>query len=233
MNPSICPGPDVLLARLARGLDVSPPPEHPPSEAYLHDLAVRAGLRDHDVFLVAGLPLPEAALDLEGTAGGWVPSLVQHALALAPADRQSLLIRARTAAGQPRPARTLERPPAAPGPPGFGSLLVHMLALRNLSPSAVAETMCLVSGVCKAASTIRMVRDGVKELDAELLGGFAAVLGVPAAVPAALTGVSGPVRSAGPSPEVADVATLIWEVRHLTEQEVRELGDWAEELSSG
>ncbi|WP_217230615.1 hypothetical protein [Streptomyces anulatus] len=231
MNPSTCPGPDVLLARLARGLDVSPPPKHPPSEVYLHDLAVRAGLRDPDVFLVAGLPLPEGTLDLEGTAGGWVPSLVQHALALSPADRRRLRTRARAAAGRPRPARTLERPPAEPGPQGLGSLLVHMLALRNLSPSAVAETMCLMSGVCKAASTIRMVRDGVKELDAELLGGFAAVLGVPVAVLAALSGVSAPAQSAGPSPEVVDVAALIWEVRHLTEQEVRELADSAEELN--
>ncbi|MFG3409275.1 hypothetical protein [Streptomyces sp. NPDC048142] len=88
-----------------------------------------------------------------------------------------------------------------------------------------------MSGVCKAASTIRMVRDGVEELDAELLGGVAAVLGVPVAVPAALTGVSAPAQSAGLSPEVADVAALIWKVRHLTEQEVRELSDWTEELN--
>ncbi|MFJ6608844.1 hypothetical protein ACIQPT_01075 [Streptomyces sp. NPDC091289] len=230
MEISVFPSPDVLVARLARLAEIAVPPGHPPGEEFLRDLAGRVGLDGNDLLVVAGLPLPEDALDLEGAAGGWGSSLVQHTLSLPAHDRQRLRARARALAGQPRPARTPERPPAAPGPPGFGSLLVYMLALRNLNPSAVAETMCLMSGVCNAASTIRMVRDGAKELDAELLGGFAAVLGVPVAVPAALTGVSIPAQSAGPSPEVADVAALIREVRHLTEEEVIELADLAQEL---
>ncbi|MEU5136069.1 hypothetical protein [Streptomyces californicus] len=230
MTSPTCPSPDVLLTRLARGLGLAPPPAHPPGEEYLHELSRRSGLRDHDLLLIAGLPLPEGALDLEGTAGIWVPSLVQHALSLAPADRRRLRERVRATAGQPRPARPLERPPAGPGPAGFGSLLVYMLALRNLGPSAVASAMYLVSDVCRAASTIRRIRDGVTELDAELLRGFAAVLGVPVSVLAALTGVSAPAPDDGLSPDVAEAAELVWEVRHFTEPEVRELVEWAEEL---
>ncbi|CAM5641220.1 hypothetical protein SCALM49S_04810 [Streptomyces californicus] len=70
--------------------------------------------------------MPQGALDLEGTAGIWVPSLVQHALSLSPADRRRLRERVRATAGQPRPARSPERPRAAPGPAGFGSLLVYI-----------------------------------------------------------------------------------------------------------
>ncbi|MGQ4727405.1 hypothetical protein ACUN3E_07060 [Streptomyces sp. Ju416(a)] len=108
-----------------------------------------------------------------------------------------------------------------------------LLALRNLNELAVARTMCLMSGVCKAASTIRKVRDGAKALDAELLDGCAAVLGVPVAVLASLTGVRSSARGDGPSPEVADVAALIREVRHLTEDQVREPAETAEALDHG
>ncbi|MGW8982853.1 hypothetical protein ACWGQ9_09370 [Streptomyces parvus] len=233
METAAYPTPDVLVARLARTARIALPPERPPSEEFLRDLAGWVGLDGNDLLVIAGLPLPTEALDLEGTAGSWVSMLVQHALPLAAADRQRLRVRARAMAAQPRPARTLERPPRPPGPPGFGSLLVHLLALRNLNESAVAKTMCLMSGVCKAASTIRMVRGGAKALDAELLDGFAAVLGVPVAVLASLTGVRPSTRGDGPSPEVADVAALIREVRHLTEDQVRELAGTAEALDHG
>ncbi|MCX5078070.1 hypothetical protein OG321_37105 [Streptomyces sp. NBC_00424] len=107
---------------------------------------------------------------------------------------------------------------------------MSMLALRNLDRSTVAQVMCLMSGVCKASSTIVMVRDGVKELDAELLDGFGAVLGVPATVLASLAGVRATEGNHAPAPEVADVAALVREVRHLTEDQVRQLTDTAEEL---
>ncbi|WP_354598686.1 hypothetical protein R1Y80_33855 [Streptomyces sp. JL1001] len=233
METAAYPTPGVLVARLARTAGIALPPERPLSEEFLRDLAGRVGLDGNDLLVIAGLPLPPEALDLEGTAGSWVSMLVQRALPLAPADRQRLRVRARAVAERPRPARTPERPPRPPGPPGFGSLLVHLLALRNLNESAVAKTMCLMSGVCKAASTIRMVRDGAKALDAELLDGFAAVLGVPVAVLASLTGVRSSARGDGPSPEVADVAALIREVRHLTRDEVRELAEVAEALDRG
>jgi hypothetical protein len=230
MEPSIYPGPDILLARLAQGQDTGLPAGDPPSEEFLGHLAERLGLRSHDLFLVAGLPLPPDALNFDETAGSWVASLVQQALPLSASDRERLRARARAMAAAPRPVRSTERPPQRHYPPGFGSLLVSMLALRNLQRSGVAKVMCRMSGVCKAASTIAMVRDGVKDLDAELLDGFAAVLGVPVAVLASLTGVRPSEGSRGPTPEVADVAALIWEVRHLTQAQVRHLTDMAEEL---
>ncbi|MFF8962888.1 hypothetical protein ACF1BK_09065 [Streptomyces globisporus] len=165
METAVHPTPDVLVARLARTVGIVLPPGPPPGEEFLRDLAARIGLDGNDVLAIAGLPLPAEALDLEGTAGSWVPVLVQHTLPLAPGDRQRLRARARAMAERPRPGRTLKRPPRPPGPPGSGSLLVHLLALRNLNELAVAQTMCLMSGVCKTASTMRMVRDEVKALD--------------------------------------------------------------------
>ncbi|MFJ7083261.1 hypothetical protein ACIQU8_08545 [Streptomyces griseus] len=82
METSAYPTPDVLVARLARSAGIAVPPEHPPGEEFLRDLAGRVGLDANDLFVVAGLPLPEDALDLKGAAGGWVCSLVQHTLPL-------------------------------------------------------------------------------------------------------------------------------------------------------
>ncbi|MGW1294169.1 hypothetical protein [Streptomyces sp. NPDC002533] len=170
METAAYPTPDVLVARLARTAGIALPPGRPPSEEFLRDLAGRVGLDGNSLLVIGGLPLPPEALDLEGTAGSWVSMLVQHALPLAAADRQRLYVRARAMAERPRPARTLARPPGPPGPPGFGSLLVHLLALRNLNELAVAKTMCLMSGLIRE---VRHLRDyQVRELAdaAEALG---------------------------------------------------------------
>ncbi|WP_324792968.1 hypothetical protein SJX93_04225 [Streptomyces cyaneofuscatus] len=227
MNPDL----DFLLAHLARSHVTGGTTSSPPTEEFLRRLAEQLGLHSHDLFLVVGRPLPEGALDFDRTAGSWVSVLVQHALPLPAADRERLRARARAMAAAPRPVRSTEPPAALPScAPGFGPLLVRMLALRNLNRTAAAEVMCLMSDVCKSPSTIAMVRDGVKELDAELLDGFAAVLGVPATVLAALTGVRPSEGSVAPAPGIVDVAGLIWEVRHLTEAQVRGLSDMAEEF---
>ncbi|MEV6400381.1 hypothetical protein AB0M39_37300 [Streptomyces sp. NPDC051907] len=230
MEPSYYPGPDVLLARLTQDQDISPPAGGPPTEEFLRDLAERLGLRSHDLFLVAGMPLPEDALDFDAAAGRRVSLLVQYALPLSAPDRERLRESARAMAAAPRPDQPIEPPRQRHYPPGFGPLLVRMLALRNLDRTTVAMVMCLMSGVCMASSTIAMVRDGLKDLDAELLDGFAAVLGVPVAVLGTLTGVRPREGSGGLAPEVADVAALIWEVRHLTEAQVVRLAETAEEL---
>lgn len=229
-EPPKYPGPDVLLARLARSRGVAPPTEHPPKEGFLDDLAEQLGLRTHDLFLVGGLPVPEEALDFDERPGEGVWVLVKHVLPLDGPGRQHVRDHARTLASGPRPPRSAQRTPRREVPPGYGSLLVDLLALRNLDESAAAKVMCLVSGVCKSASTIAVVRNGRKQLDAELLDGFAAVLGVPVTVLATLTGVRPAENSRQLAPQVVDVAALVWEVRHLSHEQVRELADLAEEL---
>ncbi|MFE5947887.1 hypothetical protein [Streptomyces sp. NPDC056480] len=227
METSTFPDSDVRLARLAGAVGL--PALWPPTEEYLDDLALRTGLRVHDLMLVADLPLPATAWLFDATAGA-SSSLVSRSLALPASGRRLLRTRARSltaptgtlAPWQPRP---YERYPA-----GFGSLLLRMLALRNLNWSGTAKAMCLMSGVCKAASTIGAVGRGTEPLGGELLDGFAATLGVPVAVLAGLTGVHPSEGGRDPGPEVVDTAALIWEVRHVTWGQERELGAYAEEL---
>ncbi|MDT0429091.1 hypothetical protein [Streptomyces salyersiae] len=229
MEPPKYPGPDVLLARLAQSRGVALPTELPPKEGFLNGLADQLGLRIHDLFLIGGLPVPEEALDFDERPGNGVRILVEHVLPLDGSGRQRVMDHARTLASGPRRLRIAERTPRPEASPGYGSLLKDMLALRNLNESAAAKVMCLVSGVCKSASTIALVRNGRKELDAELLDGFAAVLGVPVTVLTTLTGVRRSENSRELTPQVVDVAALIWEIRHLSHEQVRGLADLAEE----
>ncbi|MFD7658483.1 hypothetical protein ACFV4N_31300 [Actinosynnema sp. NPDC059797] len=107
-----------------------------------------------------------------------------------------------------------------------------MPALRNLGWYSAAKVVQLMSGVYPAAATIGAVGRGVRELDAELLGGFATVLGVPGETLRALTGVRGAVGGGERSAAAADVAALLWDVRHLTAAQVREISGLADALGT-
>ncbi|RSS84296.1 hypothetical protein [Streptomyces sp. WAC06614] len=227
MEPSTYPEPDVRLARLADA--VSLPPAWPPTDEFLDDLTKRTGLRTHDLLLVADLPVPATAWLFDETAGA-SSSLLSRSLVLPPSGRQLLRTRARSMTA-PADTLTPRQPrPYEQYPPGFGSLLLRMLALRNLNWSGAAKVMCLMSGVCKAASTIGAVGRGAKELDAEMLDGFAATLGIPVAVLGELTGVRPSAEPRELAPKVVDTASLIWEVRQLTWDQEGALTEYAEVL---
>lgn len=227
METSTYPDPDVRLARLAGAVGL--PAEWPPTEEFLDGLARRTGLHAHDLLLVADIPPPETAWLFDETAGA-SSTLLSRSLALPASGRRLLRARARSLTAPPDALTPWQPRPYELYPPGFGALLLRMLALRNLNGSGTARAMCLMSGVCKAASTIGAVGRGDKPLDAEMLDGFAATLGVPVAVLAALTGVQASADSPEPASEVVDTAALIWEIRHVTRDRKEELCAYAEEL---
>ncbi|MEV6176216.1 hypothetical protein ACIHAR_04370 [Streptomyces sp. NPDC052016] len=216
MESPTFPGPDVLLARLGTV-------EQPLTGENLRRLAERLGMRGPDLFLVAGLAVPDDELLLDEEAGRELPRLVRHALRAPAPGRRRLRDRARSLSEAPRHLALRQQRPYEQYPPGYGSLLVRMLALRNLGWSSAAKVMSLMSGVHLSAATIGAVGRGTKQLDAELLHGFAAVLGIPVDVLARLTGVRRAAESGGLPTEVADTAALLWDVRHLTADQVRDL----------
>lgn len=118
-----------------------------------------------------------------------------------------------------------ERKPYEQYPPGFGSLLVGMLELRNLGWSSAAKVMYLMSGVYLSPATIGAIGRGTRELDADLLDGFSAVLGIPVETLEVLTGVGGTETSNRHSVQVTETASLLWDVRNLTAAQVRDVSD--------
>lgn len=236
MNVPSFPAPDVLLERLVRCLETNLPRdqrhlkhellptrvEEPPTEEFLGRLAVQLGMQRYDLFLIVDLAIPDDELLFDERASRALPRLVDRALTLPAIDLRRMREYARSMvefpqAVHPRAYRSREQYPA-----GFGSLLVRMLALRNLGWSSAAQVMFLMSGVYLSASTIGAIGRGVRELDPELLNGFAAVLGIPVGVLACLTGLEIPVVPERPE-AVVETSALLWDVRHLSGEQVQQV----------
>lgn len=229
------PNPDELLTRLVQcqgtGLYESELSlirmGESPTEEFLNRLAEQVGLQSHDLFLVAGLDIPDEALHFDEEASRELPKLVQRALILPAPSRQRLRDFARSLTGMSNVVPPKKKHSFEQYPPGFGSLLVRMLALRNLGWSSAAKVMYLMSGVYLSAATIGAVGRGVKDLDAEILHGFATVLGVPVAVLSSLTDISIMAEVRRNSVETTGIAALLWDVRHLTAEQVRQVSNLA------
>lgn len=240
MEPPENPDFEVLLARLERSQDTAVPAselppismEQPLTEEYLSRLAEQLGMHSHDLFLITGLAIPESALLFDEQASRELPQLVRRVMILPASARQRLRDHARSLTEVPQTLTPRRSRPYEQYPPGFGSLLLRMLALRNLGWSSAAKVMYLMSGVHVSAATIGAVGRGAKELDAELLNGFAVVLGIPVDVLASLTGVHQSIAGHGLSVEISDAAALLWDVRHLAAGQVRQLCEMADAMGS-
>ncbi|MFD4532917.1 hypothetical protein ACFWNL_13825 [Kitasatospora sp. NPDC058397] len=242
MELPACPSPDVLLARLAHIQGVGPVGDiertnggpsaihagEPSREEFLSRLAGQVGMQRHDLFLVADLALPDDALHFDEAASRALPKLVQRVLTLPASSRRRLRDYARSLADVPHIAPPRKMRSFEQYPPGFGSIFVRMLALRNLGWSSAAKVMYLMSDVYLSAATIGAIGRGVKELDPDLLDGFAAVLGVPVAVLASLAGTPQISASRRHPEEVIDTAALLWDVRHLSAEQVRQVSHLAD-----
>ncbi len=199
-----------------------------PSPALLHRLAPVLALRVPDLFVIAGLEPPPECAPLDALAGGRVPWIAMRSRELSPERRSELLAFARAL-----PQETRTRPETTQGrrtppeyeryAPGFGAMLVRMLAHRNLTWAGAAKALYAVSGPYLSAATVGQVGRGRKELTPELLVAFGNALGVAAADLAALTGIDLPDGPPPHDPAVADAAELIWEARRLRCDQVAEV----------
>lgn len=241
------PGFDVLLARLAshRQLDITdlsrsagiPEAElravfegTVPSASFLRRLAPALHLHAADLCVIAGVAVPDELAALDATAEGTVPSLVRDAMSLRPEQRRRLR---RLVRSLPQENRTLPVPiPRAYEryERGSGGLLMRMVGNRNLSWSGMAKTFLCLTGRYWSASTYGMVGHGRKELTPDLLIDFATVLGIPVDTLSVLTGIDLPDGTPQSNPAAVDVAELLWDVRRLTSEQVRRVGDMAQAL---
>jgi hypothetical protein len=194
-----------------------------PDAPLLHRLAPALDLRVPDLFAVAAMDVPRDLAPIDEHAGVRVPWLAMKARDL-PAERRTELLD--FVRRLPQERRTGPVPPPRLHEryePGFGALLVRMLATRNLSLVGVTQALWAVSGPCLAASTIGQVGRGRKELTPDLLVAFAHALGVAPGRLSALTGVGldGPPPEHDPS--LADAAALLWEARRLNSAQVKRI----------
>jgi hypothetical protein len=201
-----------------------------PTAAMLRRLAPALGLHAADLFVIAGLDLPD---DLAPARGGPsdVGSVLTTATNLVPEDRRRLhdLIRSLPLEHDEPPLSDwqeswmrLHSGPAA--------ILVRLLRTRNIH-SRPAQVLCLIGdGPYVSDSTIHLLGGGGVALTPRYVSAFAAVLGIPAEDLVAVTGVGPPEDSERLHPHRAELAALAWDARRLTSDQLSRVLRLADKL---
>ncbi|WCD91016.1 hypothetical protein KPP03845_107445 [Streptomyces xanthophaeus] len=201
-----------------------------PRPPLLQRLAPALDLHTADLFVIAGTAVPDELAPFDTKAGNQIPSLAGYAMALPPDHVQQLR---RLAQSLPRHNRIQPSPPLLAHEqyqPSHGAVLMGMLGNRNLNWTASAKTLYHLTGRLLAAATIGAIGHGRKEVTPDLLADFATLLGVPAHDLAALTGIEPLDQTPPQNPAAANVAELIWDIRHLTADQVQHISDKAKNL---
>ncbi|MFD3557544.1 hypothetical protein ACFWWA_36430 [Streptomyces goshikiensis] len=197
-----------------------------PGEALLRRLAPALGFHAVDLFVLAGLAVPDDMAPLDAAAAIWVKNTVTDAVRLPAAERRELLQLIRSMPQEERRSRFAPKPlmPLAGGP---GSWVIRMLQYRNLSWSGMAHALASVTPTYLSAATYGVIGSGRKELTPRLVTDFAAVLGIDARDLAALSGVILREVPLPPTPEATDTADLLWEARRLSSEQARHVSELA------
>lgn len=199
-----------------------------PDASLLRRIAPAVGLHAADVFVLAGLPVPDDLAPWDGQAAAHLAGLAYDALRLRAEQRQELRSHVRRL---PDPVEN-HRPPALKAHeqygPGAGGVIVRMLHNRNLNWLAATKILYEAGRAGPlSAATIGVIGHGRKRLTPELLIGFATVLAIPATDLAALLGIELRSRVPPVRPEAADLAGLIWDVRRLEARQVERVAHHA------
>ncbi|MET9604166.1 hypothetical protein ABZZ17_03765 [Streptomyces sp. NPDC006512] len=200
-----------------------------PDEEVLRQLAATLGLHAVDLFVLAGLDVPDDMAPTDQAAAPFAPRIVMNAAHLPPADRRELLHLVRSL------PREEPRSPFAPWEfahigDGPGGRLIRMFCHRNLRWSGLARVMAVLTPTYLSPSTYGVIGAGRKELTPRLVTDFAALLGIDAGELAVLTGVTLPEPPPRPAPEALDAAGLLWELRYLSEAQAEHVAALAESL---
>ncbi|MFB7266096.1 hypothetical protein ACFCXH_28715 [Streptomyces nojiriensis] len=239
------PGFGVMLARLLdhRALRVQDPADRAgsmtngvravlagevPGEELLRRIAAVLGFHAVDLFILAGLAVPDDMAPSDATAERWAPYIVMNAVHLPASERRELLELIRSLPQEERPSVFAAKPIASHAGPG--GRVVRMLQYRNLDRMGMARLLAVVTPTYLSAPTYGVIGSGDAELTPRLVTDFAAVLGIGARELAGLTGVDLREVPPPPAPEAVDAAALLWEARRLSAAQAQHVAELARSL---
>ncbi|WP_328456730.1 hypothetical protein [Amycolatopsis sp. NBC_00438] len=202
-----------------------------PGPLFLKRLAPALDLHAADLFAIAQVALPAELAPLNMSVGQLIPRLVECALLLTPELRERLRHYVRSLPQLDRPQSREALRVDEQYMPGPGAVLMRMLANRSLDWTSSAKVLSRLGGVHLAASSIGALGYGRKELTPDLLSPFASVLGIRTSILAVVLAVELPDSVVESAPSVG-VPELIWDVRRLDGDQVRQVIEEAECLES-
>ncbi|MFJ5613571.1 hypothetical protein ACIQCJ_29835 [Streptomyces sp. NPDC093221] len=200
-----------------------------PRQELLRRLGPALGFHAVDLFILAGLAVPDDMAPLDAMAAIWVRNTVTEAVRLPTAGRRELLQLVRSLPQEKRCSSFVPKP-LMPLDGGPGAWVIRMLQYRNLNWTGMAMALAFVTPTYLSAATYGVIGTGRKELTPRLVTDFAALMGIDARDLAALTRVDLTELPPPPPSEAVDAAALLWEARRLSAAQVQHVFDLARSM---
>ncbi|GAB3831829.1 hypothetical protein GCM10027610_022820 [Dactylosporangium cerinum] len=190
-----------------------------PSPALVRKLAPALDIHAADLFVIAGLPVPDDLASAWPTAPWDVGSILRHAISMNAGQCRQLETLVRSLPEQPRsgPAPTddyLDTP---------GALLLRLLRNRNIRPGNADILAAVGDGPYVPSFTVAELGHGRVVITPQYVTAFAHMLGYQPSDVVALTGVGPVVEDARVHPASKEIAALAWQARRLSNEQLSEV----------
>lgn len=183
-----------------------------PSPDLVRRLAPALDIHTADLFVVAGLPVPDDLASAWPTSPWNAGSILQAAIGMNTHQRRQLQALVRSLPAQPRTGAA----PADDYPDTPAALLLRMLRNRNITAYNARILHAVGDGPYVSDATIAGLGTGRVVITAQYVTAFAHLLGYQPGDVVALTGVGPVVKDAQVHPASGDLAALAWQARRLS-----------------
>ncbi|MFE9204272.1 XRE family transcriptional regulator [Micromonospora sp. NPDC007230] len=187
-----------------------------PSPELLRLLGPALGIRTADMFVIAGLPVPDELAPAGPTSPWDVREIIRTAVKMTPEQRRRLNESIRSL---PVEHRT-DPMPTDGYPEGPGALMLRLARNRNIRPWCAQILYEVGGGPYVSASTVAMLGPGKTVITPQYVTAFAHLLGYTPGDMVALAGVGPAVEDAQVHPACAEIAALAWDARRLTSDQI-------------
>ncbi len=197
-----------------------------PSPALIRQLGPALGIHTADMFVIAGMPVPQDLASAWPTTPWNVGSIVKSAVQMDAEQRRRLheLIQSLPAQPPPQPA------PQDAFPEAPGALLLGLLRNRNIRPYNAYILAALGGGPHVSDATIAGLGSGHVVITPQYVTAFAHLLGYSPDDMVALAGVGPAVMDAPVHPASREIAVLAWNARRLSSDQIAHVLKAAREM---
>ncbi|WP_139128593.1 XRE family transcriptional regulator [Micromonospora humi] len=187
-----------------------------PDPDLVRKLAPVLGIHTADLFVVAGLPVPDDLASAWPTSPWDVGAILRHAVGMSADQRRRLAALVRSLPARPRRGPA----PSDDWPDTPGALLLRLLRNRNIRPHNARILKAVGDGPYVSDSTLFGLGRGTVAVTPRYVGAFAHLLGYAPGEMVALTGIGPVVEDARVHPASAEIAALAWQARRLDDEQL-------------